>query len=112
MKGISQATVVSAVPLSDKNLSQMQSYVEQLLNQSDIQLVRRLIDNQGDRLPGIHIQRPTLNSSHLQLDLLKIIGLMVVGLRPRQLSLRQKCLLRRIDNECDIDRALFAKPKC
>jgi F-type H+-transporting ATPase subunit delta len=38
MKGISQATVVSAVPLSDKNLSQMQSYVEQLLNQSDIQL--------------------------------------------------------------------------
>ena len=30
MKGISQATVVSAVPLSDKNLSQMQSYVEQL----------------------------------------------------------------------------------
>lgn len=38
MKGISQATVVSAVPLSDKKLSQMQSYVEQLLNQSDIQL--------------------------------------------------------------------------
>lgn len=38
MKGISQATVVSAVPLSDTKLSQMQSYVEQLLNQSDIQL--------------------------------------------------------------------------
>lgn len=42
MKGISQATVVSAVPLSDKKLSQMQSYVEQLLNQSDIQLQNKV----------------------------------------------------------------------
>jgi F-type H+-transporting ATPase subunit delta len=38
MKGISKATVVSAIPLSDDKLAQLQSYVEQLLNKSDIQL--------------------------------------------------------------------------
>jgi len=38
MKGISQATVISAVSLSEKNLSMIQKYVEDLLGQPGIQL--------------------------------------------------------------------------
>lgn len=42
MKGISSATVVSAISLSEESLAQMKSYVKGLLGKEDIQLINEV----------------------------------------------------------------------
>ncbi|MDC0579236.1 ATP synthase F1 subunit delta [Bacteroidia bacterium] len=42
MKGISQATVVTAIPLSDKMLTDAKKYVEKVIGKSDIQIINEI----------------------------------------------------------------------
>jgi F-type H+-transporting ATPase subunit delta len=42
LKGISQATVVTAIPLSDKMLTDAKKYVEKVIGKSDIQIINEI----------------------------------------------------------------------